>query len=394
MGLLGKPNVGKTTFFVASTMKPAEIADFPFTTLEPNLGIAYLKIGCVCKEFKVEDEPRNSLCVNGNRLIPVKLVDIPGLVEGASRGRGKGNKFLDSIRQADALIHVVDASGTTDSEGRHLEVSNNDPLRDVEIVEQEFDLWIYSVVQEDLVKAIKTYAKREKVIEMLCNRLSGLSISEDVIKSVFERFNSIKNFISWKEKEIFDFVSNLRRLSKPSVIAANKCDLPSAESNIRRLEGTGRNVIPCSAEGELLLRRAHNSGLIDYEPGASSFQIIDSSRLSAAQLKALELVRERVLLKYGSTGVQKIINFSYFGLLKSVVVFPVEDEKKLTDSKGHILPDAYVMKEGSTVLDLAKSIHSDLANNFLYAIDVRTGLRLGSDYVLKDRDVIKIVASK
>src|SRR5271157_5635220 len=133
VGVVGKPNVGKSTFFAAATLKDVPIADYPFTTIQANVGVAYLRTKCVCKEMGVTDKPRNSICVDGTRLIPVKLVDVAGLVEGASEGRGLGNQFLDEVRQADALIQVVDASGSTDSEGRKVPPGSNDPLKDIEM---------------------------------------------------------------------------------------------------------------------------------------------------------------------------------------------------------------------------------------------------------------------
>ncbi|MEM4201360.1 MAG: GTPase, partial [Nitrososphaerales archaeon] len=112
VGIVGKPNTGKSTFFNAATLMNVPMANYPFTTIQPNYGVAYLRKDCVCKRLNVKDNPVNSVCVNGVRLIPVKLVDVAGLVPGASQGRGLGNKFLDDLRQADALIHVVDASGS------------------------------------------------------------------------------------------------------------------------------------------------------------------------------------------------------------------------------------------------------------------------------------------
>ena len=118
IGIIGKSNVGKSTFFNAVTDLSVQTANYPFTTIEPNVGVAYVRIECICKEFEVQDNPVHSVCIDGIRFIPVKVIDIAGLVPGAHLGKGIGNKFLDDSRQADALIHVVDASGSTDSEGR------------------------------------------------------------------------------------------------------------------------------------------------------------------------------------------------------------------------------------------------------------------------------------
>ena len=393
VGLIGKPNVGKTTFFVAATMKEAEIADYPFTTIEPNVGLAYLKVECVCREFGVKDNPRNSLCIMGKRMIPVKIVDIAGLVEGASEGRGRGNKFLDEIRQADALINVVDASGSTDLEGRHTQPGSWDPLRDVEMVEREYDLWLCSIIMKEWDKIARVSELDGRLAENLSQRLTGLSITKGQIEKAIERLGFSRRYTGWRKDQVLLLATELRKISKPSVIAANKCDIHHSEQNIERMKKIREKVIPCSAEAELLLRKASSSGLIEYEPGSNNFIIKDMSKISKMQLDALKMVEERVLKRYGSTGIQDTINASYFDLLGSVVVFPVEDERKLTDSNGNVLPDAYVMRRESTVLDLAYAIHTDLGKNFLYAVDVRRGIRLGADYKLKNRDVIKIVSA-
>ena len=111
VGVVGKPNVGKSTFFSAATLAHVAIANYPFTTIKPNRGMGYVRTPCVCQEFNVTDTPGNSTCINRIRLVPVELVDCAGLVPGAWQGRGLGNQFLDEIRQADALIHIVDAVG-------------------------------------------------------------------------------------------------------------------------------------------------------------------------------------------------------------------------------------------------------------------------------------------
>ncbi len=395
VGVVGKPNVGKSTFFAAATLKDVPIADYPFTTIQPNVGVAYLRTKCVCKEMGVTDRPRNSVCLDGTRLIPVKLVDVAGLVEGASEGRGLGNKFLDELRQADALIHVVDASGSTDEEGRKVPPGSHDPIRDLEMVEHEFDLWVFGLVKKDWGKTTKLLEQTGgKVIEHLANRLSGLSVSEaDVEQAVLHLHFRTEKPSSWTDAQLMQLVVEIRKLTKPSLIAANKADLPTAAPNIVRLNETGRKVIPCASEAELLLRRAAEHGLVKYVPGDAKFTIPSAEKLSAAQVSALKMVEEKVMETYGGTGVQQAINDAYFGLLSAVVVFPVEDEAKLSNKDGDVLPDAFVMRGGSTALDLARTVHTELAETFLYAIDARTGKRLSADHKLGNRDIVKIVSS-
>lgn len=394
VGIMGKPNVGKSTFFVAATLKSVPIADFPFTTIKPNVGMAYLRTRCVHEEMGVVDKPKNSVCTNGFRLIPVKLIDVAGLVSGASSGRGLGNQFLEDIMQADAIIHVVDASGSTDLEGQKTTPGSQDPMKDVEMVENEVDLWLLGIVKRDWEKASKLAEQlKTSVAPALAQRLTGIGISEAMVEECLLKLH-LKAYrpLSWGPGSLEAFVRALRERNKPSLIAANKADLPTAAEKLPALRASGKAVIPCAAEAELLLRKAAEAGVVAYAPGDPTFRVAREG-LTPAQARALELVKEKVLAVYGSTGVQQAIDQAYFGLLKAVVVYPVEDETKLCNRDGDVLPDAYVMNGGSTALDLARRIHTDLAATFLYAIDARTGMRLSSDYVLKDRDIVKIISS-
>jgi len=370
------------------------MANYPFTTITPNLGVAYLRVKCIHQELNVLDNPQNSLCVEGTRLIPVKLVDVAGLVPGASKGRGLGNKFLDDLRQADALIHVVDSSGSTDAEGKNVEAGSHDPLEDISFVEEEFDLWLADIVSRDWAKIARAAeADKGKFLQMLSERLSGLSVRQEQIIVASDRCAlKLDKALQWNGDDIKQFCSALRQISKPSLIAANKADLPTSKANIEKLQKAERLVIPTAAEAELLLRRASEKGLIRYLPGDKDFEIVGKS-MSPQQTKALELVRERVLSAWGSTGVQEVINSVYLSLLKCIVVYPVEDESKFSDKKGNVLPDARVVPLGSTAKDLAYSIHTDLGDSFLYALDAKTGMRLGAEHELKNSDVIKIVST-
>ena len=396
VGIVGKPNVGKTTFFVAATLAPAEIAPYPFTTIKPNHGVAYLRVKCVCRELGVEDEPVNSRCIDGNRFIPVELIDCAGLVPDAWRGRGLGNQFLDEIRKADALIHVVDASGSTDIEGRPCRPGEHDPLEDVRFLEREITMWMVQIMKRDWPKLVRRVEMTgAKLVDALEKRLSGLAIRRAHIIEAIRRAELDPNKpSSWGDEGLYRFADELRRLSKPMLIAANKVDMPTAEENLERLKESGYLVVPCCAEAELALRRAAEKGLIRYLPGDPDFEILKPDELRPEQARALEIIRERVLARYGSTGVQQAINAAYFELLGAITVYPVEDPEKLCDHHGRVLPDAYVVPRGTTARQLAYMIHTELGESFIYAIDARTKRRLGEDYVLKDGDVISIVSAK
>ena len=396
LGIIGKPNTGKSTLFSASTLAPVDIANYPFTTIKPNRGVGYVRTPCVHEEFQVKDNPKNSLCMQGVRLIPVELIDVAGIVPGAWEGRGLGNQFLDEIRRADALIHVVDASGGTDCEGRLCKPGEHDPLEDVKFLEHEITMWMAFIIKKDWAKLSRTAeAESKDLYAMLEDRLSGLGIKRGHIFEATKKtaLNPDKP-TNWSEEDLLRFVNELRIVSKPMLIVANKMDLPSAKVNIERLRKLNYVVIPCSAEAELVLRRAAEKQLIDYKPGDGNFRIVQQEKLSAGQIKALETVREKVLLENGSTGVQDAINWAYFKLLSMISVYPVEDMEHLADHNGRVLPDVYLIPYGTTAHQFAYLIHTDLGEGFIYAVDARGRKRIGEDAVLKDRDVISIVSAK
>ena len=394
IGLIGKANVGKSTFFNAATDLAVPVANYPFTTIEPNVGVAYARTKCVCREFGVQDNPVHSVCIDGNRFIPVKLVDVAGLVPGAHAGKGLGNKFLDDARQADALIHIVDASGSTDNNGRPVPAGTGDPVFDIQFVEEEFDLWLESIIGRDWGKtAREAESQGQKLEQLLAKRLSGLAISEQTITNAVQASGlASKKPVAWTQNDILLFCKVLRKRAKPFVIAANKADLPSADDNIKKMKAGGLELVPCASEAEALLRKASKKGILHYLPGDASFDVKPEVVLTAQQLKALDIVK-MFMQKYGSTGVQEVINIACFKLLRMVAVYPVEDEFKLTDKKGNILPDVWLLPEGSTAKNLAEAIHADLAKGFLYAVDARTKQRIAANHQLKNGDVIKIASA-
>ena len=396
LGVIGKPNTGKSTFFSAATLAPAEIANYPFTTIKPNRGVGYVRTPCVHEEFQVEDNPKNSLCLDGVRLIPVEMIDVAGLVPGAWEGRGLGNQFLDEIRRADALVHIVDASGRTDCEGRLCKPGEHDPLEDVQFLEREITMWMASILKKDWPKIARTAeAESKDLYSILEERLSGLGVKRSHIFEATRKagLNADKP-TAWSDEDFLKFVDTLRRVSKPMLIVANKMDLPYAEANLEKLKELDYIVVPCCAEAELALRRAAEKQLIDYKPGDCNFKILQPEKLSQSQVAALETVREKVLLKNGSTGVQDAINMAYVKLLNMITVYPVEDLEHLADHNGQVLPDAYLVPYGTTAHQLAYLIHTELGESFIYAVDARGRKRIGENTILRDRDVISIVSAK
>lgn len=389
IGLLGKANVGKSTFFSAATETPVPTGNFPFTTIDPNVGVAYVKSECACKHFGIDH--KNDLCSNGIRFIPIKLIDVAGLVPGAHEGKGLGNQFLDDARQAEVLIHVVDIAGTTDIQGQPVSVGSHDPLEDVEFVQEEFDQWFVDILKREWDKLTREIdQKRAKLTDGIAKRFTGLGVKDFQVQDVLQKLGLIsKNPKEWSDNDILTFVKELRKTTKPIIIAANKADLCKDLDIIKKISDV---VIPCSAETELLLRKATKSGIINYVSGAEDFTIVDGKEIPPQQQKALDVVKN-VLSKLHSTGIQKILNTAVFESLNFIVVYPVEDESKLTNKDGDILPDAKLLPEGSTAKDLASLIHADIAKGFLHAIDCKTKQRIGGDHKLKNGDVIKIVST-
>jgi ribosome-binding ATPase YchF (GTP1/OBG family) len=395
VGVVGKPNVGKSTFFSAATLAHVAIANYPFTTIKPNRGMGYVRTPCVCQEFNVTDTPGNSTCINRIRLVPVELVDCAGLVPGAWQGRGLGNQFLDEIRQADALIHIVDASGSTDSEGKPCDPGTHNPTEDVRFLERELDMWLLQIVKKEWTRAVRgVEGAKEDLTVILDEKMSGLGIRRNHILSAKTKTGlNFEKPSAWTEEQLLSLITELRKSSKPLLIAANKMDVSPAEKNLEKLRAMGHMAVPCCAEAELALRRAAEKGMISYIPGDSNFKT-DTAKLSPEQSNALTHIKEKVLLPLGSTGVQDALNLAFFKLLQMITVYPVEDPEKLTDHKGRVLPDAYLVPYGITAKEFAGVIHSDLATGFLYATEVRSKMRVADNYVLKDNDVISITSAK
>jgi len=393
VGLIGKTNAGKTTFFNAATLLNAKISNFPFTTKKPNTGTAYVCDICVCKELDLKDNPLNSTCIDGWRYVPVKLIDVPGLLKDAWRGRGLGNLFLSVIGQADALIHVVDASGSIDAEGKISQPGSGNPVQDAIDVEMELYRWIAEIIMHNRQFIIRE-SSSSSLEDAIARSLSGIkantsSISKALAKS---RLTEVA-FAKWTLDQTIKFAAFLLPLTKPTLIIANKMDILTSENYLGMLtQYYGRSLVAaCSAEAELVLRRAEKMGLLQYTPGQEKFRIKENAKLTAKQQGALNYIETRVMAKWMRTGIQQALNTVVLKLLKSNMIFPVSDESKYTDHHGNVLPDVYLMPEGSTPVDLAREVHTTLLKNYVLSVDAKTGIRLPKDYHLRHRDVVKIV---
>ncbi|RLG60824.1 redox-regulated ATPase YchF [Candidatus Geothermarchaeota archaeon] len=391
IGIVGKPNVGKSTFFNAATLSSVPVASHPFTTINPNIGVAYVRKKCVCKEFGVKDNPLNSYCIEGNRFIPFKIVDTAGLVPGAWMGRGLGNQFLDKISRANALIQIVDATGATDDHGNIVKPGLFDPLNDILFLEEELARWFFGIIKRDWDRIVtRCETRRELLYNVIYEKLCGLNFSISQIKETVEKIGKERAKF-WTEEDLLNFVRALIKRARPMIIVANKAESDYAEENVKRLKDEGYDVIPASSLSEWILRKAADKGLISYIPGDRDFKILKPEDLTKEQKNALNKIRELVLDRWGNTGVQQALNHIVFDILKWIVVYPVKDPDKLTDAHGNVLPHAFLMPPNSSGRDLAEKIHSEIARGMSHLIDVRKKVRRSADYILKDNDVLSII---
>jgi len=396
IGLIGKTNTGKTTFFNSATLSSEEISSYPFTTKFSVSGVAHAITLCVHPEFKIQDNPNNSKCLDGWRYIPIELIDLPGLIKDAWKGKGLGNQFLSIAAQSDVLLHVVDASGGIDSTGKITEVGTGDPISDFADIEEELIMWYHKILEGNRDKVSKLIKTDTDVSDAITDLYRGIGVTKIHVKETFHATNlEEKDFDDFDMVDSKKFTSHLRKISKPTLIVANKVDVEGADKNFVRLRERYNDfiVIPVSGDSEFVLRRAEQKGLIKYSPGSETFEIIKSDDLNEKQINALNFIKKGIMGEYMRTGVQFAINVAVFKLLKMNSIYPVADEKNLADKKGRVLPDLILLKDGATINDLAKEIHSDLTKGLLYGKDLKYNLRLPTDYQLRDRDVVSLVSA-
>ena len=395
IGIVGKANVGKSTFFKSLTLADVLIANYPFATIDPNKGFAFVRVPCVDKELGVQCTPRTGYCVGGTRFVPVEVIDVAGLVPGAHEGKGLGLSFLDDLSVADALIHIVDMAGTTNERGEPVDPGSYDPANDVRFLEHELDMWYLNILNKSWEKfSRKVQMEHSNVRQAITKQFTGVGATEDIISALLIKTGLSETLLThWTQDDLKKFARELRITTKPMIIVANKMDIPVAKQNLERIKKEFPHliIIPCSAESELTLKQADKAKLIKYVPGSATFDI--TGTVSDKQKKALDYIKEQVLVAMGGTGVQRAIEAAVFDLLHYIAIFP-GGVNKLTDSQGRILPDCFLMRPGTTALDFAFKLHSDFGNNFIRAIDVKTKKTVGKEHALKHRDVVEIVSGK
>jgi len=400
IGIVGKPSSGKSTFFSSATLIDVAIASYPFTTITPNKGIGFVRVEDAGKYFGVVSNPRHGFLVNDDpknpvRYVPVELIDVAGLVPGANEGKGLGNKFLNDLSQADALIHVVDVSGSTDAEGKECPIGSHDPIEDVKFLEEEIELWFLKIIENNWVKIQRSPEKDyNKKVALIANALTGVKILTYHIEKAIRGLKLEEKMLSeWTPENKKDFAKKCREFSKPIIIAANKCDLATGEQNVLRMKEAfpSAPIIPCSAASELALRKATKAGIIKYYPGWNHFEILGT--LNEKQKIGIETIQHNVLEKFNGTGVQECLDTAIFKLLGYFPVFP-GGTKGLIDSSGRTLADCFLMPKDSKAIDFAYTLHTDMGDGFIRAIDVKTKQIIGRDHPLKYGDVIELIFKK
>ena len=396
IGIVGKPSCGKSTFFKAQTLANVEIANYPFTTIKPNHGTGYVRVDCADRDFNAKCNPRFGYCIDSNRFVPVELLDVAGLVPGAHEGKGMGNQFLDDLNQADVLIHIIDVSGSTNEKGESVPPLSYDPANDVKFLEHELDMWYLRLIEKGWDRFARTVnQEKPELNKAISKQLSSLRVTEKLMEKVIQKLGLNPDIMKWDKSVLLKIATELRMATKPMIIACNKIDVKGANENFEKLrkEFPHRLFVPCSAEAELALREASKHDFIKYIPGDSIFTIANDAKLNEKQKTALNFIKTDVIDKFGSTGVQKVLDIAVFDLLKYIAIFP-GGVNKLADQHGNIIPDCFLMPSNTTALDFAFKLHTDIGNHFIKAIDVKTKRPVGKEYVLKNRDVIEIVTSK
>lgn len=400
IGIVGKPSVGKSTFFKAATLADVEIANYPFTTIKPNHAVGFVKIKDAAQQFGKIANPRLGYVQKTWRFVPVDLMDVAGLVPDAHKGEGMGSQFLNDLNQADALVHVIDASGSVNARGEAVEPGSYDPSNDIKFLEIELDYWYLEILKKgwDRFSRVMQQEKQES-FKAIAKQMSGLGVNEDIAKQALELLNLTElPAVNWTSDQLLNLAGELRKQTKPMIIAANKVDHPEGKKNYRKLRDDFPNytIIPCSSESELALKEATKHGLIDYVPGEQDFEITElgMNKLSDQQKSALEFIKKSVLQEnVEGTGVQAVLNNVVFGILKYKAIHP-GGVGKLEDSNGNVIPDCFLMKGDATALDFAYKLHTDFGKNFIKAVNVKTRLPVGKDHVLDHLDIIEIMSNK
>ncbi|WP_254863470.1 redox-regulated ATPase YchF [Halovivax gelatinilyticus] len=389
IGLVGKPSVGKSTLFNAATMNDVPEGAYPFTTIDPSVGEAYVRTPCAAPEFDERCEPSVGVCEDGTRFVPVKLVDVAGLVPGAHEGRGLGNQFLSDLNETDVLVHVVDFSGTTDAEGEA--TTGHDPREDIDFLEDELDAWYLGILEKGVRRYEDQYLADTEPEEVLGEQLSAFGISPAEIKQTVLSLDLPVAPLEWDAAEREALAHEIRKRTKPMTVAANKMDTDAARENWAEITADPNYdhlaFVPVSAHAEKALKNAAEQDAVAYTPGDAEFEIV--SDLPAEQEAGLEQIRA-FLDEFSGTGVQHVLEAAIFDVLELKAVFPGSASGNW--SKGPFR-DCFLLPADATAEDFAFHLHTDIGEGFLHGIDCRADRQVGADTVLDHRSVIEVVST-
>ncbi|MHB8396512.1 MAG: YchF-related putative GTPase [Thermoplasmataceae archaeon] len=382
IGLIGKPNVGKSTLFSALTEGSAEIGNYPFTTIKPNVGVTYFPVDCPHISLGTQCNPREGYCESGHRFVPITVIDVPGLIEGASQGKGMGNEFLENIRDSDAILLVFDASGRTAMDGSVTEDAADILDSEIAMVRNEMETWFASKISSGWDKfARKADSSGHPPLQSIMEKISSFGVSQGKVQAILSSGSFPAKFILWKETDFMEFSRKMFEITKPVILLGNKADL------LEKPPRTSPESYLVSGDFELAASRAVKSGLV-----LDTGNVLEpAGQLREAQQAAIEKINA-VFSRDWVKRLRNVISDTVKKHLKLMVVYPVYDDKKWTDKEGNTLPDAFLMPEGTTAEDLAFKVHTDIGRGFIKAINCRTGMVVGRDHPLADGDVIRIVA--
>ncbi|OMJ15496.1 putative GTP-binding protein [Smittium culicis] len=424
---VGKPSAGKSSFLNAVTDATAKVGNYPFTTIEPNQGIAYYPTTCPCKRYNISEycKPKYGWCDKGERFLPIKMIDVAGLVPGASEGRGLGNRFLDDLRHADVLIHIVDSSGTTDENGKV--TKGYDPTNDIEWLRSEIHAWIFNNMNKKWDSTVRRHiATKSTSANTLQSQLSGYGANKDIVMNSLGSDYSKLPLNEWKNEDLYNFVFRFIDVRFPTVIALNKIDHPDSDTNITRIikrytqanknsmklnsdeesvkssvHGVNADrIVLTSALSECYLKLLEKQKYILYKTGDEDFtSLADDPSLSDKLVSfdsnvadELERIRDLVLYRYFSTGTQQTI----VKAVESLGMIPVYPVKKIptilpansasgdssnTITGKDVFRDAMLVKSGTTVRQFAEILGDDFARNFNGAETIGN-MQLGEDDVI------------
>ena len=416
LAFVGKPSAGKSSFLNSVTNSKAKVGAYPFTTIDPNHGTAVFPTPCPCGDEGWEGglcTPRSGVCTHGThpphtRYIPIPVLDVAGLVPGAAEGEGLGNKFLDDLRQAKILVHVVDVSGTTDERGK--EARGYDPQADVAWLIDELVSWVAGNLEAKWGNTAKRHARtRGRIVDTLQAQLSGYGTKPALTARLVAAlgFHDSVDLAAMEPEDIRNIAATFVDLRFPIIYALNKIDHPDADLNILNVVqacGEDRAVL-CSAKAEIALKKWAAKGYITYTPGSDTVE--KSPSFPEKYAASLESIEDLVLYRHGGTGVHDVIQMavSQLGLFP---VYPIASfssaraidapststasSSSSSSTPGGCFPDVVMVAPGTTARSLAiKHIHALFGPEDppeLIAIEKSNGMVLGGGHVLTPEDRI------